>query len=203
MHCPIYQRNVFPAFLHSRKSARCNQLIAPMKANVMNKISETETKSKAGGLSKRESWWYGFFGGMISVLVANGIVDVQKIENVIIASSQPYLNLGIILFVSIVTALIAGFWAMIQRPIHSALIAFQLGIIAPSAIITTLDMAGSRYVKEVSIRTLIAPAHAKNIPMLPPYLEHMPISPSYDKFDQKKRTTILGCIIKSIFRQVC
>ncbi|MCY3827588.1 MAG: hypothetical protein OXF89_00465 [Rhodospirillaceae bacterium] len=157
----------------------------------------------AEGLSKQESWWYGFFGGMVSVLVANGIVDVQKIEKIIATSTQPYLNLGTVLFVSVVTALIAGFWVMVQRPIHSALIAVQLGVIAPSAIIATLDIAGSRYEKSAYIPSLTTPAYARNMSTSPSHLEQTPMSPTYNKSGQKKQKPTLDCFIKSILRQVC
>ena len=97
-----------------------------------------------------------------------------------------YFQLGVIVIVGIITATIAGFWVMLHRPIHTALIAVQLGLIAPTAILSTLKSAGADYVEKNTRIEVIAPANAMSLGK-----------------EKTKKPTIFDCIVKSIVLQVC
>lgn len=165
----------------------------PTRPNPVDSFANGEASSgqkNEGGLSKRKLWLYGCAGGLISVLIANGILDNGAVE-AMINGDKPRVQLVTLFVVGIATAALGGLWASLHFPVHSAMIALQLGLIAPSAVTATLETIG-RQAQSDEISLLSSSANAL-------------ILDSRNKliFTKGKKPSTFKCIVRSIIRQKC
>jgi hypothetical protein len=159
----------------------------------MSNVQEDGSSNRLSGV--RVALW-GFLGGLTVVAADLGLFNITTVSQ-FMDGAMPYVQLGAY-FLSAVTIGAAGVvWSLINRPIYSEMVAFQLGTIAPAAL-TALLSAGSpataadteELAQRVSLSAvLISTASASETP---------------DILQQRvDRPTILQCIGDAIVRRPC
>ncbi len=139
-------------------------------------------------LAPKAVWRWGAAGGLLSVLAANGLFDLKKIE-AMLNGSDPAVQITTLVLLGIVTAVAGGLWARAHKPIHSVMVAFQLGILAPAAINALIATAAPNSGQETGLNFMdelfISTAHAGTHPA------------------SQQKPTIIDCIIKALIKQPC
>ena len=143
-------------------------------------------------LSHRQAFSWGAVGGLLSIAATYGLFDVDKVHEMI-NGAQPGVQISTYVIVSIVIVLVGALWARAHYPVRSALIAIQLGIIAPAAINALLSKAPDEPVdiSAIYVPAIVSSAHASDIPRLPLNTQ------SGDK------TGIVECVVKAAIKKPC
>ncbi len=139
-------------------------------------------------LAPKVVWRWGAAGGLASVLAANGLFDLKNIE-AMLNGSEPAVQITTLIFLGIVTAGVGGLWARAHKPIHSVMVAFQLGILAPAAINALIATAAANSGQETGFNFMdelfISTAHADN------------------RLAVQEKPTTFECIILTIIKKPC
>lgn len=140
-------------------------------------------------LSNGELLAWGAVGGFFFMAVKAGLLDYGHISAMLEKSRAPSLQLASFIVFAITIIGVGAAWARLHRPVLSALVAVQLGAVAPMAITATVA-AGSDQLKQVAAvlapldGLIVAKAYAQSAPG--------PSGPS-----------TVECIVKSIVHKPC
>ena len=148
----------------------------------------TAATSQPVPLALKDLWWWGATGGLLSVLATNGLFDRETIV-MMLNGSDPAVQITTLVFLGIVTAGAGGLWARIHKPIHSVLVAIQLGVLAPAAInaliATTAPVSGQNTTLNFMDELFISTAHADN------------------QLTAQQRPSTFDCIIMALIKRPC
>ena len=124
----------------------------------------------------------------MSVSATHGLFDRETID-MMLNGAAAEAQMTTFVFLSIVTAVVGGVWALAHKPIHSVMVAIQLGILAPAAINALISAASPNLVQEASLNFMdqlfISTAHASTHTATP------------------QKPTTLNCIVKALIKQAC
>ena len=135
-------------------------------------------------LSTRAVAGWGSLGGLCVVLVTNGVFDREVIQQMT-NGSGPWAQLGTLGIVSVITAVAGGVWATLHKPLYTAMLAFQLGVIAPGAFHALIG-ATNVSAADLNVR-----------------LDGLLLSSAYAQFQQTSEPTTVECIVKAIIKRPC
>lgn len=136
-------------------------------------------------LSTKSVCVIGTLGGLCATLTAAGLFDFGKFQKYM-TSDYPLLQIVFYIALSVFATFLGGLWAYFHRPLFSAILAFQLGILAPGAFHAMTTRLGSS--------GIIYPVDSKAD------IGGQIVRVSYVG---KTKISIFECIIKTIIKRPC
>ena len=160
-------------------------------STVMSSVDEPPTAQQVVGasgspLTLKALWTWGAAGGISLALVTNGLFDRDKILEMI-EGSRPETQVATIVVLCVVMAWAGGLWAAIHKPLYSAVLAFQLGILAPAAIHALIAAANINLDSEKILTGTLVISKA--------YAQALTTEPS--------KPTVFECIVKALVKRPC
>ena len=143
-------------------------------------------------LASKAVWRWGALGGLFVVLVTCGLFDRATIERML-GGSAPWTQLLTYVVLAAVTAWAGGLWASLHKPLHSAMLAFQLGVLAPGAIHALI---GATNVSAADIHVQL-----NDLLVSKAYAHSQSLGPT--TFGQSLGPTTVECIIKALVKRPC
>ena len=120
-------------------------------------MNSSSRRSATKYLTDNQVVCWGAVGGLAAYLAKYVVLDPVKLSEMI-SGSRPVAQVVTVVVIAVVAALIGGVWAFAHRPLRKELVAIQLGVIAPAAVIAmALPAAAANTGEKIGGRSFLLP----------------------------------------------